>query len=235
MKFIPADRNRSISAMIVMVMLGILASPLSAKDKPPAISADGLHLIPDTKMALVYVDPDADFSGYSKIALLDAEVAFKKNWKRDQQRSSASRHRISDRDMEDIKNSVAEIFHEVVVEVFNEQGGWEIVETAGSDVLVFRPAVIDLDVTAPDLNTPGRSRTYTASAGSATLYLELYDSVTSDKLAWVMHGIADRESFASYSNSVTNRAAARRTMKRWATQLRDGLEEVKEHGLPKTE
>ena len=236
MKFIRANKNRTSSTVIVMLMLGILASPLSAKDKPPAISADGLHLIPDTKMAMVYVDPDADFSGYSKIALLDAQVAFKKNWRRDQQRSAATRIRVSDRDMEEIKDAVAELFHEVVVEVFDEHEGWGVVETAGPDVLVFRPAVVDLDITAPDLGTAGRSQTYTTSAGSATLYLELFDSVTSDKLAWVLHGVADRSSaFASWSNSTTNRAAARRMMKRWATQLRDGLDEVKEHGLPKTE
>ena len=124
MKFIPAIRNRSSSATIVALVLGILASPLSAKDKPPAISADGLHLIPDTKMALVYVDPDADFSGYSKIVLLEAGVAFKKNWKRDQQRNRA-RGKISDSDMEQIKQAVSRVFHEVVTEVFDEDEGWD--------------------------------------------------------------------------------------------------------------
>ena len=110
-------------------------------------------------------------------------------------------------------------------------------EAAGSDVLVFRPAVIDLDANAPDIQTAGRSHTFTTTAGTATLYLELYDSVTGDKLAWLMHGIAanNNASFMTMSNSVTNTQAAKRAMRRWATQLRDGLDEVKEKGLPKIE
>ena len=233
MKLANSNKNNVCNAAIVMLILGLLASPLAAKDKPPAISADGLHLIPDTKMALVYVDPEADFSGYSKIVLLDAGVAFKKNWKREQRRQSVN-VRISDSDMEDIKQAVAKVFQEAVVEVFDEQEGWGVVDASGPDVLVLRPAVINLNVSAPDIPTAGRSRSFTTTAGSATLYLELYDSVTGDKLAWLMDGISadTRAGFLSMSNSVTNTQEAKRSMKRWATQLRDGLDEVKANGLP---
>jgi len=69
--------------------------------------------------------------------------------------------------MEKIKADVAELFREVFTEKLGMDGGYEIVEAAGDDVLLVRPAIIDLDITAPDTMSAGRSRTYTSSAGTA--------------------------------------------------------------------
>ena len=41
-----------------------------------------------------------------------------------------------------------------------------------------RAAIIDLNVTVPDTSNPGATRTFTADSGAATLYIELYDSVS---------------------------------------------------------
>ena len=49
--------------------------------------------------------------------------------------------------------------------------------------MLLRPGIIHLDVTAPNTTRQGRSYSYAASAGSATLYLELYDSVNGESLA----------------------------------------------------
>ena len=74
---------------------------------------DGLHLVPDSKLAIVYAKPGADLSPYNRIQLLDAYVAFKKNWERDQRSGSASTFRVSSRDVEKIKNSLSEEFQTV--------------------------------------------------------------------------------------------------------------------------
>jgi hypothetical protein len=105
--------------------------------------------------------------------------------------------------------------------------GYPMVADAGDDVLILRPAIIDLDLTAPDIPVAGRSKTYVASTGAATLYLELYDSVSGEILA----RIVDRRRLGNYghmqwSNSVTNRAEARRLFARWAKLLREGLDEI---------
>ena len=89
------------------------------------------------------------------------------------------------------------------------------------DVLVLRPAIIDLDITAPDVATAGRSRTFTTSTGAATMYVELFDSLTGD----ILGRAADRRSIrsaggrVSWSNSVTNMADAQRMIGRWADRL----------------
>ncbi len=189
-----------------------------------------MTLVPDRKVAAAYIDTDADLSVYDKIMILDCYVAFKKDWEKDHTQSSASRIRISSSDMEKIKADVAELFREVFTEKLGGDGGYKIVEAAGDDVLLVRPAIIDLDITAPDTMGAGRSRTYTSSAGAATIYIELYDSVTGDILARAIDRKAARNvsGYMSYTNRVTNRADSRRMLGKWAELLRDRLDEF--HG-----
>ena len=95
------------------------------------------------------------------------------------------------------------------------------------DVLIVRPAIIDLNINAPDVMSSGMSQTYTTTAGSMTLYLELYDSETDDLLAKALDPKHDRDSgYMQWQTSVSNRAAARRMMKPWAEALRKGLDEA---------
>lgn len=195
----------------------------------PEVTEDGLHRVPDSKMAIVYAEPGADLAQYKRVNLLETHVAFKKNWARDQRRNSIDPLRITSTDIEKIKTSLAKEFHEVFRKTL-EEGGYEIVNETGEDVLLVRPAIINLDVSAPDTPRAGMSRTYTSSAGEMTLYIELYDSVTSDLLAKALDRRVDnanRSGFYTWTNSVTNRSAANRILKGWATILLDALNEAK--------
>jgi len=219
---------------LIVSIAGIAAlilplSLLAQEQEPPQETHDGLTLVPDRKVAVAYIDSEADLSVYDKIMILDCHVAFKKDWQRDQKRTG-SRISISSSDMEKIKTDVAELFREVFTEKLGGDGGYEIVEAAGDDVLLVRPAIIDLDITAPDTMSAGRSRTYTSSAGTATIYVELYDSVTGDILARAADRKAARSvgGHLSYTNRVTNKADARRMLGTWAELLRDRLDEF--HG-----
>ena len=127
--------------------------------------------------------------------------------------------------MERIKEDVATLFERVFVERL-EAAGYPVVENAADDVLVLRPAIIDLDITAPDTMSPGRSRTFTTSTGAATLYIELYDSVSGQILGRAADRTAVRNmgGTVSFSNRVTNSADARRMFRNWAGLLRDFLD-----------
>ena len=218
----------SASAVLTAVTL-LFPIMASADDEVPEMTHDGLVLVADRSVAAAYVDPDADFGAYNKIMLLDCYVAFRKNWRRDQRRTG-SMITVTKGDMDRIKTGVAELFDEVFTEELSKDGGYEIVAAAGEDVLLVRPAIIDLDVTAPDTSTPGRSSTYTTTSGAATIFIELYDSETGDILARA----ADRRiaqhmgGNLSYSNRVTNRADAKKMMRVWAKALRERLDEY--HG-----
>ena len=182
------------------------------------VSFDGLQLVEGADVAMAYIDPEADFSVFKRVVILEPAVAFRSNWQRDQNRSRSRNVRAAD--MERIQRDVAALFTAVFTERL-EAGGYEVVDVAGDDVLALRPAIIDLDVSAPDTRTAGRSRIHTASVGAATLYIQLFDSVTGD----ILGRAADRRTArraggtVTWSNRVTNTAEARRLLIGWADQL----------------
>ncbi|MEH6548407.1 MAG: DUF3313 family protein [Pseudomonadales bacterium] len=213
---------------VVFVSLSAIAIAfavsLSVESDAPEISHDGLHLTPTDDVALLYLKPDADFSPYKRFVLLEAYVAFKKNWQRD---TKVAGRRVSNKDMEKIKVEVAQLFQDSFKEVLETDGGYAFVDKADDDVLILRPAIIDLDITAPDIMVPGRVTQYVASSGAATLYLEVFDSVSGEILARIVDRKRTRDSgYMQWSSSVSNRADAKRMFKRWATMLREGFDDL---------
>ena len=211
---------------IIALVAGIsTTSPVLAKKNLPAINDEGMELVKDSKLATVYADPGADLSIYKRIWLKDATVAFKKNWKRDQNRSYSLRVRASD--MEKIQNDVATVFREVFTKELLD-GGYVLAQEIGEDVLIVVPAIVDLDVTAPDIQGAARVNSYSESAGEMTLNLELIDSVTNDKIAKATDRKRDyRRGYAQWRTSVSNRADGRRMMTAWAKALRSALDEAR--------
>lgn len=222
---------------LAAVSLLTISAPLFA-DTPelPEVTEDGLHLVPNSRMAVVYAEPGADVSVYQKVQLLEAYVAFKKNWERDQRSRSAQPLSLTSKDIDRIKTDLAREFQKEFTSVL-EDGGYPVVDEAAPDVLLVRPAIINLDVNAPDTMAAGRSRVYTDSAGEMTLYIELYDSVTGDLIAKAMDRRMDRrnDGFYTWSNSATNKQAARRILRGWADILLTALNEAKQQPAAATD
>jgi hypothetical protein len=215
--------------ILTLAILGVVSVTAIAKDKKeiPEYTIEGLKLVPGTKdISVVYAEPGANLMQYDRVYLVEPYVAFKKNWKRDQNRGVGQK--VSTSDMDRIKIRVKELFMEVFTEEL-EKGGYELANERAEDVLIVKPAIIDLNVNAPDIQAAGRTRTYSTTAGSMTLYLELYDSETDDLLAKALDPTADRDmGIMQWSTGPSNRAAAKRMMKPWAEALRKGLDKARE-------
>lgn len=216
-----------IKKLVATLVFALAATAVAAKQDLPAVSHDGLHLVPDTKAAAVYMKPGADLGEYDKIALLDTYVAFRKNWQREHNEEVPFSERVDDKDMERIKKRAAEEFAAVFTKVLSTEGGHQMVTEGGTGVLILRPAIMNLDVTAPDIMTAGISHTIVSSAGSMTLYLELYDGKSGDIIARIIDSrSADDMGVAQVANSVTNKANFDRVLRRWAEALNDHLAQV---------
>ncbi len=195
-----------------------------AQEKAPDVTADGLHRVEGSELALVYLKPGATFGGYDKLKILDCFVAFKKHWK---PHDATGGSRATTKDMENIKKHLAAEFRKIFIQELQTKGGYEVVDAPGEDVLLVRPAIINLDVTAPDTMEAGRSRSFSTSAGQMTLYVELYDSATSDLLARVIDARSGRSSGPiEWQTKVTNRAQADKILRKWAGVLRERLDEA---------
>jgi len=215
---------RKISVYLSALIFSMIV-PLSAVAEDANPQFENLVPVGEPNVAVAYIDPNADFSVFKRVMILDTFVSFRSGWERDQRRGTRG-VRISTSDIERIKARVSELFNSVLIETLEADDGFEVVSEPDYDVLLIRAAIIDLDVTAPDVSTPGRSRTYTADSGAATLFIELYDSVSGQIIGRAFDRQAARNSgsMMRWSNRATNTADARRVFRGWADTLRGFLD-----------
>jgi hypothetical protein len=211
--------------LIILSLTALLAIPLGTTAEeitpPPENTTEGLKLVPRTgEIDLVWMKPGIDLPQYKQFYLVEPYVAFRKNWQKDQNRGHPSL-RVKASDMDRIKADIKQLLMEILTEELLA-GGYTFSEVRAEDVLIIKPAILDLDVYAPDLLTT--ADTLTDSAGSMTLYLEIYDSVTEALLVKAVDRAQDSHAgSAQWQSRVANRAAARRMMTPWAKALISGL------------
>jgi hypothetical protein len=213
------------NALLFPVLLAFL-SPLAAKDRLPE-TVDGLKLQHGTKLAVVYLEPGETFEDYEKVMLDEVYVAFRKNWQRDYNRDALTLSmQVRDSDVVKIKQGLADEFKIIFTQEL-EKAGHQLTDQAGKDVLRIRPAIVDLVVTAPDVG-PSGGRSRVSTSGEMTLYLEIHDSITGDKLALVADTqVVGQHGITYGGDKASNRAEFGQTLMAWARVLAQGLNEVK--------
>jgi hypothetical protein len=227
-------RRLLIYALLASTPLIALVLSSCATTSPAAETHDGLVLVPDTRFAQVFMRPGADLSSYTDFGLTPCQVAFRKNWQRDQNQSTINLNsRVTQEDVTRIKDRLSAECDSTFRAALEQAPPYRLVQqfSNGEHVLVLRPAIINLDIVAPDVMSPGRQRTYTMEAGEMTLVLEGVDGTTGEILVRVV----DRRRALDtgrlqWTNSVTNQADARRILNRWASQFREGLDEATRAG-----
>ncbi len=211
---------RIIVAMIATA--GLMCASAAMGANPPAVLPNGLHLVKHTKFALVYVKPGASLKPYTKFAILKCYVSFKPNWREDME--SDYDVPISDDQIKQTETELAAEFKKIFVAQL-EQGGFQLVDDAAPDVLVLRPAVINLSVASPSNMEDPEVTTFSTSAGQMTLFLELYDSMTSELLARVVDPQSSQDYGAfTWQTGVGKTAAADAIITKWSDTLRHYME-----------
>ena len=162
-------RNIGLLAGIVATIALTSIPVVQAKEAPPETTPEGLVLLKSTKSRISYVKPGATFTQYNRVAILDPLVEFEKDWQKDYNSSRRSLEgRVSDADVERMKAGLAAEFKKVFTDELQNKGGYQVVTTAAPDVLVLRPALLNVEVSAPDLMTAGINATvcllYTSDA-----------------------------------------------------------------------
>jgi hypothetical protein len=199
------------------------------KEAPPD-NWDGLVRVKPKRMDFAYVAPGTDFRSYTKVMLDPAEVAFKKNWRRDLNNDTVGiENDVSEEQAQKILAAASEGLDKVFTDTF-QKAGIEVVTTPGEDVLRLSPGIANLDVAAPDTMSAGRSRTYVTESGQATLILEARDSASGALIGRVIDTRETRQAgVAQRATSVSNRADFRQLFQSWANILVKGMEELKAH------
>jgi hypothetical protein len=206
--------------------LGLMASAALAQDSG---TWEGLVEVKPKRIDAGFLLPGADFRPYTKVMMDPVEVAFKKDWAKDYNNDAATlSQRLTPEHIEKTAQAARDAFTEVFTEEF-AKAGLELVTEPGPDVLRVRPGVVDLYITAPDTMTSGRSRTYTRESGSATLFLEVRDSVNGTLLGRALDARATRDTGTiQMSNRVVNLADFKALFRRWADTVVKGFQDLRE-------
>jgi hypothetical protein len=209
--------------LCALIPLGAMTS--QAREQLPEVSHDGLHLVKDKGFAALYMKPGASMAPYDELIILDCFVAFKKNWQQDQEETDDF---VTAKQMDAIKTQLAREFRRVFVKELQDKGGYKVVTEGGRNVMILRPAIINLDVVGPDSASDIDEQTFSASAGQMTLYMELYDSLTSDIIARIIDPESGQGSgMIEWRNEVTNAAEVDRILRRWADIMRQHLDDAR--------
>jgi len=199
----------------------------SAADAPE--SWDGLIQVKPKRMDAAYLLPGADFRPYTKLMIDPTQVALQKDWMKRINDSRRLSDRVNEEDAQKILAAARANFDDVFVEAFTK-AGYTIVNEPAADVLRISTAVINLYINAPDTMSAGRSYSFTAEAGEATLVLEVRDSLTNA----LMGRVLDRRETQGgagmqMTTNVTNQVEFRALFRQWANIAAKGLDELKAH------
>jgi hypothetical protein len=203
----------------------LLAGSASAA-KPPD-TWDGLVKVNSSRADVLYLQPGADFRGYTKVMLDPTEVAFAKSWRRSQ--SSTDRGlsgTISDRQVQDAIAKGVAASNQIFAEAW-AKGGYAVVTQPGPDVLRIKTGVVNIWVSAPDVPTAGRSHTFAPEAGQATYFVEAKDSLTGAILGRAVDQRFAGETAHNWRTRVSNRADFRELVDAWATNSVRGVDALK--------
>ena len=213
------------SALMLLVFL--LAA--SAGERAAAQDSwDGLAKVDSRRFHAVYLLPGADFRAYNKVMIDNAEVAFRKNWIRDFNRSTNElSRRISESDAKDMAERVRTGFNDIIRRAFAD-AGYSVVTVAAPDVMRLSPAVINLEVAAPDTSPASAVRSSSLDSGEATVVLEVRDSTTGALLGRAVDRDEAGNNIGGRRTQASNRADFTILFRAWAKASVDGLALLKQ-------
>jgi len=210
--------------------------PLTVQTGPDGeISVDGLHRVDNSVLDLVYVKPELKLQGYTNVIIGEIRVAYRKDPEGRRVGNPGgmpeeANFALSRSQMDVLKS----LYRDAVVKELTEDGGYQLVEAPGPDVLHIEAYIIDLVIKVPTQVTAGRRQGAGAvgSYASVTAVLELYDSESQEILARVADR-GDPTLSASYATvePAFVRADLTRLFEYWAGLLRQGLDQIREAGL----
>lgn len=218
-----------IIALVGAILTACQGTPEVQTGPDAEVIGDNLHRVDNARVAMGYVDPDADFSRYTAIMIAPLGV----NNVEIIPPSGTSRHtggnnwELTESDKTELQTA----FHDAMVKTLSEDGGYTVVNEPGDHVLLIAARLTAIAPTAAkdDFSSrpTGRSRVYTDGAGAMAVAIAFADSETEDVLALAKDSKTGNSTWG-VNNSVTNKAEVKRMFTSWALQIRSRLDTI--HG-----
>ena len=215
----PMKRRRSQCPCWLPLFVAVLAAAIPAVDAaaptmPPEF--EGLARVVSTNFDAVYLLPDADFSVYTKVLIDPVVVSFHWNGGRSPRGSRGVRRNVDEREAQQIADTMRSGLADIFAAAF-AKSGYEVVTTAGPDVLRLSPAIVTLYINTPPSTIARTTRTFTVDSGEATLALQARDSTTGAPLGVAVDRRRTRNTGRlELASSAATRADFEQLFRRWA-------------------
>ena len=208
-----------------IVACGLIAG--TAALAAPPVEWDGMQRVSSKRFDHAYLAPGVDFRGYTKVIIEPTEVAFRKNWRRDQNSSSSSlAGRVSERDVQEAVTKGVAASTDIISDAWRK-GGYTVVDSPAADTLKVRTGVVNISVSSPELRTAGPTYSFAQEAGQATFVVELRDLLTNALLGRAVDTNVVGDNTVGARNSVTNRGDFRDVVEIWAQDSLRAISELK--------
>jgi hypothetical protein len=220
----PMKRVFAIAATALIVACS--SQPKIQTGPDAEVTFDGLVRIDNARFLGAWIDPEIDLTQYTKIMPGGAEFQFRNVQETGRLHSARSNERefwISDSNKQRLIDTVSEIFEEELA----ASQHFTITDEPGPDTLIIVGALHDIVSRVPP-DIVGRGEIWLSSLGEATLVIQLADSLSGD----VIYRAVERRAVqrpggqVQLSNSATNWGEVRRWARRWAVNLREGLDSI---------
>ncbi len=143
---------------------------------------EGLVEVEGKTLDQAWLRPGVDLSVYDKVLVEPVSLSFKADWQRDINRSQRSPARkLSNADVAKIEARTRADFDQGFADQLR-RAGYQLVSNAGPDVLVLQPALSELYINDPAVETVGRSEIFVTHAGQATLTIKAIDGASGSLL-----------------------------------------------------
>jgi len=211
------------SLMTIFAVLFSLVA-YAEKDPWPATTADGLKRIYMPHFAVAYVKPGANPKDYSQLMIQKPIVSFMKNKVGDEKWATDNLSGLpAPEEILKVRNQISEKFHEILTKKMVAEG-YHLVDKPARGVLLLRPALINLKLITPE----------TQGTGKITLYLEIFNSVTRERLAEGWDTKKDQVANNGLKDWAldANREMGQKAFNAWAETMAKGLVRMNEHAIP---
>ena len=207
---------------IFAVLFSLVA--YAEKDPWPETTADGLKRIYMPDFAVAYVKPGANPKHYSQLIIQKPVVRFMKDKEGDEKWATDNLSGLpAPEEILRVRTAISEKFNEILTKKM-VAAGYDLVDKPAEGVLLLRPALINLQLISSE----------TQGTGKVTLYLEMFNSVTGERLSegWDMkqshvtdNGLADWAKKANWDMAIKD-------FDEWAETMANGLVKMKEQAIP---
>ena len=216
-----------LTASVLTLVTACSSTPEIQTGEDAEVIGDNLHRVDGSRVDMAYIDPDADFSKYSKVMIRPLGVD---NIEVIQPSSSGTS--ISRRDWEltdEDKLMLQDMFASSMQKHLEDKGDFPIVDAPGDDVLEIAAMITAIaPAGSKDDNKSrpvGRSYVITEGAGAIAVAVAFGDSQTGEVLALVKDS-RNSSTHWGMNNSVSNKADVNRMFSSWAMQINSSLGKV---------